>query len=150
MRVLTIVSFGSEYTMTTAMNWDLSNVLSVTLKSSEKCPAYLQFTSKKGQQYGRVPRNVCMFPETWAALRELQPRLMEDLTGDSQRANPRKLYPNWEVEVRDFKGLEYVCFSQWNAGAKMPKFNMTGVEYRALLKVSDEIEAGVKGIKQDD
>jgi hypothetical protein len=130
--------------MTTAKSWELSKVLTMALKSTERCPAYLQFTSKKGEAYGRAPRKICMFPETWDALKNLEPVLMESLCGDSRVADYWKLPLNWHVEVREFKDVEYMCFSEWDGQSHLPKFNLSRDEYQALLEVSDDINAAIK------
>ena len=117
-----------------ATGWDLSGVLSVALKSTEKCPAYLQFTSTKGERYGRAPRKICMFPETWKDLKKPESDFVQTLWGSSPLSGSWKLFPNWEVEVRDFKGEPYVCFAQWEGGVKLPRFNMTRDEYQALRR----------------
>jgi hypothetical protein len=130
--------------MTTEQSWDLSNSLVLAMKTTEKCPAYLQFTSTKGEQYGRAPRKICMFPETWDALRKLEPALVEALWGSRPVIESWTLPSTWEIEVGEFKETKYVCFSQWNFGDKLPRFNMSRDEYEALLQVSDDINAAIK------
>jgi hypothetical protein len=130
--------------MTTAKSWELSNVLTVAVKSTERCPAYLQFTSKKGESYGRVPRKICMFPETWTDFKKLESDLVEAIRGSNKVPNSWKLYPNWQVEVREFKDIKYVCFSQWDGQSLLPKFNVGRDEYQALLEISDEVDTVIE------
>jgi hypothetical protein len=130
-------------------SWDLSTVLNMALKSTEKCPAYLQFTSKKGEHYGRAARKICMFPQTWDVLKNLKPVLVEALEGSGTATDSWKLYPNWEVEVREFKGAEYVCFSQWEGQTRIPKFNLSRDEYQTLLQVSNDINAVIKEMQSE-
>ena len=135
---------GKELKYKMATTWDLSEALSLALKSTERCPVYLQFTSKKGERYGRVLRKICMFPETWEDLKKPESEFVQTLWGSAPAGGAWKLDPNWEVEIRDFKENPYVCFSQWDGGEKIPRFNMTRDEYQALLEISDEVDTSLE------
>jgi hypothetical protein len=130
--------------MTTTTSWDLSTVLNIALKSTEKCPAYLQFTSIKGECYGKAPRKICMFPKTWDVLKKFEPALAEAVRGSDKDTKTWKLYRNWEVDVREFKDDKYVCFSQRDGESQIPRFNMSKDEYQALVEISDDINATIK------
>ena len=135
--------------MITAKTWELSNVLTVTVKSSEKCPVYLLFTSKKGQQYGKAVRHICMFPQTWTGLKKLEPVLVESDWEETPVEVSWSLPSFWQVEVREFKENKYVCFSQWEGETRIPKFNMTIEEHRVLLEISGEIDAVIKDMRAE-